>query len=83
MMLPKLGEELESIAPEAMSIAEWRRFRELISNEKELARFLDTDMPTEPHVLARMRETAEQLKRVVQTIDQYAAELDQAIKRAG
>jgi hypothetical protein len=79
----RIGEELESIAPEAMSIAEWRRFRELISNEKELARFLDTDMPTEPHVLARMRETAEQLKRVVQTIDQYAAELDQVIKRAG
>jgi hypothetical protein len=79
----RIGEELESIAPEAMSIAEWRRFRELISNEKELARFLDTDMPTEPYILARMRETAEQLKRVVQTIDQYAAELDQAIKRAG
>lgn len=79
----RIGEELESIAPEAMSIAEWRRFRELISNEKELPRFLDTDMPTEPHVLARMRETAEQLKRVVQTIDQYAAELDQVIKRAG
>jgi hypothetical protein len=37
----RIGEELESIAPEAMSIAEWRRFRELISNEKELARFLD------------------------------------------
>jgi hypothetical protein len=65
-----------------MSIAEWRRFRELISNEKELTRFLDTDMPTDPHVLDRMRDTAEQRRRVVQTIDQYAADLDQAIKRA-
>ena len=78
-----IGVELESIAPDAISIAEWRRFRELIKNEKDLARFLDSDMPTEPNQLSRMKDTAEQLKRVVQTIDEYAGELDQAIKKAG
>ena len=78
-----VGTELESIQPGAMSSEQWRRYKELVGDEKEFTMFLDTDMPTDPTVLARLREIQEQLAKVVQTIDQYAGELDDEIKRAG
>lgn len=78
-----IGAELDNIDPNLIPAPEWRQYRELLKDEKDLAEFLDTDMPTDPSVLDRMRETAEQLKLVVQTIDRYAGQLDEAIKKAG
>lgn len=75
-----MGEELESLTP-VMGGEEWRRYKELLRNEREHAMFLDIDMPTDPILLDRLQETAANLKKVVQTINKYAAELEEAIRR--
>jgi len=64
----------------ATSVSEWRQYRALLADEKELDAFLNTDMPTDPILLARLSETAEQLKLVIAMVDQYSAQLDQVIK---
>jgi len=65
-----------------MPSKEWRQYKELLSQEKEIIRFLDTDMPTEPYLLDRMQESAIQLKMIVETIDKYGTALDEAILKA-
>jgi transcription termination factor NusB len=74
-----VGNELNSIKPDAIPVPEWRAYKDLLSNEKELARFLNTDMPTDPDSIEKLREAAEQLKQVVQIIDENQAQLDNAI----
>jgi hypothetical protein len=78
-----MGEDLEKVLPESMPGPEWRRYKQLLNDEKEVTGFLDTDMPSDPAVIDRLREIDEQLKRIIQTIDKYAGELDAAIKKAG
>jgi predicted nuclease with TOPRIM domain len=78
-----LGEKLEKIRPGAISAPEWRRYKELLRNERNIANFLSTSMPTAPCLLARMRETVSELREVVDLIDKCAEELDQAKKRLG
>jgi hypothetical protein len=77
-----MGIELQSIDADAMNGEEWRRYKELLRDEKEYSRFLDADMPTDPVLLDRMAEAAKGLNEVVEKINRYAADLDQAIKRA-
>jgi hypothetical protein len=81
-----IGEELENVdtsSQEGMSSAEWRRYKELISNERDVAQFLDMDMPTDPYLHNRLHEVASRLRELIRIIDANAAELDKAIRRAG
>lgn len=74
-----VGKELDSIDPRAIPAQEWRAYNDLLQNEKELAGFINADMPTDPHDIEELRQASEQLKKVIQTIDEHQAELDKAI----
>jgi len=74
-----VGKELDSIDPRAIPVPEWRRYNDLLHNEKELARFINIDMPTDPHDIEELRGAVEQLKKVIQIIDENQAQLDRAI----
>jgi len=80
--IKEMGEDLEGIQPDTMSSPEWHRYKQLLNDEKEVTNFLDTDMPTDPIVIDRLKEIDEGLKRIVTTIDQYAGELEAAKKKA-
>jgi hypothetical protein len=79
--IKEMGAYLEGIQSDAMSSPEWHRYKQLLNDEKQVANFLNTDMPTDPIIIDRLKEIDEELKRIVRTIDQYAGELEAATKK--
>ena len=67
--------ELESVGSNAMPLEEWHRYSHLLDDEKTMFAIIKSDMPIEPNDIARVREIAQQIDRIVSIIDKYAVNL--------
>jgi hypothetical protein len=78
-----LGDKLQTIDRNAMPSEEWRVYNKLLDDEKMVIEVINSDMPTDTYSIERLREIADKLAQIVSVIDKRAADLDNAIKKAG
>ena len=79
----RIGDEIESIDPGTLNGEEYRIFKALLQRKEEEGNFLNIDNPTDPTVIDRLREVADQLDQTIGVIAKNAPALDAAIKKAG
>jgi hypothetical protein len=79
----RLQDEIESIDPGTLHGDEYRTFKLLLQQKREEDDFLKIENPTDPTVIDRLREVADQLDETIRVIAKNAPALDAAIKKAG
>jgi hypothetical protein len=81
--IESLGYELQSIHSEAMSFEEWHKYTDLMDKEKMIIEVISSEMPVDPYVIDRLRDTAKQLEEMVGVIDTVTIPLKEEIKKLG
>jgi len=78
-----LSDELQSINSEAMPSEEWNKYKHLMDDKKMIIEVIDTDMPTDPYVIDRLRVVASKLEQIVNVIDKRAADINSLLQKYG
>ena len=81
--MTNIGYELQSIHSHAMSFEEWHKYTNLMGKEKMIIEVIDSQMPTDPYVIDRLREIAKQLDEMVSVVDNMTVPLNDMISKYG
>jgi hypothetical protein len=76
----ELGEKINNIDSLAISTAEWHQYRELLNEEKLVAAFLNTEMPTDSTSIEGLKGISKKLSNIVATIDRLNPQLVRKIE---
>lgn len=78
-----IGDELQSIPSTEMPLEEWHKYTRLLDDEKMTIEVINSDMPTDPRVINRLREVAAKLEQGVNEIDKRIVEANYLIAKYG
>ena len=54
-----------------------------MDDKKMIIEVTDTDMPTDPHIIDRLRDVASKLEQIVDVIDKRAADINSLLQKYG